>query len=174
MMAGFEIAVDLREPAWREITPDPVGYCTRIASEALEALGEAGGELSVVLAGDEFVRGLNRDYRGQDAATDVLSFGGEENDRPPADGGPRLFGHIVIAYGEASRGLPPGRARRPEYHLAHLLVHGILHLLGYDHEQDAEAEIMEGLEARLLERWGIPNPYAVAGTGPAAAGEMTK
>ena len=174
MMAGFEIAVDLREPAWRGITPDPVGYCTRIASEALEALGETGGELSVVLAGDEFVRGLNRDYRGKDAATDVLSFGGGENDRPPADGAPRLLGDVVIAYGEACRGLPPGRARHPEYRLAHLLVHGILHLLGYDHEQDSEAETMEGLEARLLERWGIPNPYAVAGTEPAPAGDMTK
>ncbi|MDE0540320.1 MAG: rRNA maturation factor, partial [Rhodospirillales bacterium] len=62
MMAGFEIAVDLREPAWREITPDPAGYCAKIASEALEALGETGGELSVVLAEDEFIRGLNRDY----------------------------------------------------------------------------------------------------------------
>ncbi len=174
MMAGFEIAVDLREPAWRGVTPDPVGYCTRIASEALEALGETGGELSVVLAGDEFVRGLNRDYRGKDAATDVLSFGGEENDRPPLNGAPRLLGDVVIAYGEASRGLSPGRARHPEYRLAHLLVHGILHLLGYDHEQDSDAEIMEGLEARLLERWGIPNPYAVAQTEPAAAGDMTK
>ena len=174
MMAGFEIAVDLREPAWRGVTPDPVGYCTRIASEALEALGETGGELSVVLAGDEFVRGLNRDYRGKDAATDVLSFGGEENDRPPLNGAPRLLGDVVIAYGEASRGLPPARSAHPEYHLAHLLVHGILHLLGYDHEQESDAETMEGLEARLLERWGIPNPYAVAQTEPAAAGDMTK
>ena len=174
MMAGIEVAVDLREPAWREITPDPVGYCTRIASDALEALGRTDGELSVVLAEDEFIRGLNRDYRGKDAATDVLSFGGEQNGRPPADGAPRLLGDIVIAYGEAGRGLPPARAAHPEYHLAHLLVHGILHLLGYDHEQDSDAEIMEGLEARLLERWGIPNPYAVAETEPAAAGDMTK
>jgi len=174
MMAGIEVAVDLREPAWREITPDPVGYCTRIASEALEALGETDGELSVVLAEDEFIRGLNRDYRGKDAATDVLSFGGEQNGRPPADGAPHLLGDIVIAYGEAGRGLPPARAAHPEYHLAHLLVHGILHLLGYDHEQDSDAEIMEGLEARLLERWGIPNPYTVAETEPAAAGDMTK
>ena len=104
----------------------------------------------------------------------MLSFGGEENDRPPVNGVPRLFGDIVIAYGEASRDLPPARAQHPEYHLAHLLVHGILHLLGYDHEQDSDAQIMEGLEARLLERWGIPNPYTVAETGPAAAGDMTK
>ena len=130
MMAGFEVAVDLRDPAWREITPDPVGYCTRIASEALEALGETDGELSVVLAEDEFVRGLNRDYRGKDAATDVLSFGIEENHRPPVNGAPRLFGDIVIACGEASRDLPPAQAAHPEFHLAHLLVHGILHLLG--------------------------------------------
>ena len=174
MMAGFEVAVDLRDPAWREITPDPVGYCTRIALEALEALGETDGELSVVLAEDEFVRGLNRDYRGKDAATDVLSFGGEENHHPPVNGAPRLFGDIVIACGEASRDPSPAQAAHPEYRLAHLLVHGILHLLGYDHEQESDAEIMEGLEARLLERWGIPNPYAVAGTEPAAAGDMIK
>jgi probable rRNA maturation factor len=164
---GRSLAIDLAEPcaAWRLRLPDVEDRCAAAARAAL-AGAEArldGAELSLVLADDAELRALNRRYRGQDKPTNVLSFpaldhpsAGSQPALPP--GAPLLLGDVVLAFetvaGEAeAQGKPLGD------HLAHLVVHGVLHLLGYDHEVPAEAERMEALETAILAGLGIPDPY---------------
>ena len=108
------------------------------------------GELSVVLSDDAHVRALNRDYRGRDAPTNVLSF------PMPQDTG--LLGDVVLARETLAREAGE-QGKRFEDHLTHLLVHGVLHLLGFDHDTDADAEVMEAREVAVLARLGIDNPY---------------
>lgn len=119
-------------------------------------------ELSVQLTGDAEVRALNAQWRGKDRATNVLSFPMAEADElaaPGTDGPELLLGDIVLARGicvaeAADRAIPLA------HHAAHLLIHGTLHLLGYDHGEDGEATDMEAREVRALARLGIPDPYA--------------
>ena len=111
------------------------------------------GELSIVLTDDSSIRALNRQWRGIDKPTNVLSFPGLG-----IDDGPRMFGDIVIAYETLKRECEQDQ-REFLHHLAHLAVHGFLHLIGYDHETDAEADKMEGLESRIMTRLNLPDPY---------------
>ena len=118
-------------------------------------------ELSVRLADDAEVRGLNAEWRGKDRPTNVLSFPLAEGDElEDADGeGPELMlGDIVLARGVCLREAEE-KALPLEHHAAHLLVHGTLHLLGYDHHDDEAATDMEAREVRALARMGIANPY---------------
>lgn len=108
-------------------------------------------ELSIAFTDDETVRDLNRRYRHEDAATDVLSFGLEGSGGFPAATGPRPLGEVVISYPTARR-QAEAAGHGVEEELAHLLVHGILHLLGYDHERPAEARRMRAREEALLGR----------------------
>jgi probable rRNA maturation factor len=115
-----------------------------------------GREANIVLADDAMVRSLNRTYRGKDAATNVLSFPFAPS---PGSEHTRHLGDIVLALEtvvkEATeQGIPL------EHHFQHLVVHGLLHLIGFDHVEDAEAIAMEQLEARLLAELGVPAPYA--------------
>ena len=122
-----------------------------IAEAAADAPTDA--ELSIVLTDDARIRALNLAWRGFDKPTNVLSFpaGGK--------GAPTHLGDIVIAYETVKReALAQDLAFL--HHLAHLAVHGFLHLHGYDHEAEAEAETMEQMERRILARLGIPDPYA--------------
>jgi probable rRNA maturation factor len=120
---------------------------------AARAVPERTGELAVVLTDDAAIRALNRTWRGKDEATNVLSFPAQS---PP--GTPALLGDIVIAYETTAReAQAEGKPFR--HHLAHLAVHGYLHLAGHDHEADAEAEAMESLEIAVLARLKVPNPY---------------
>jgi probable rRNA maturation factor len=120
------------------------------------ALALKGGEVAVVLADDMALRGLNRVWRQQDRPTNVLSF--------PANAGPitcprqALLGDIVIAY-ETTEREARAQGKPFAHHLAHLAIHGFLHLLGYDHQTEREAQVMEGLEVSILARLDIPNPY---------------
>ena len=120
---------------------------------------QGGSEVSILFTDDAQIRGLNRDYRGMDKATNVLSF----PQAPGPHSGP-LIGDIVLAFEtverEAALAGKPFRA-----HMGHLIVHGFLHLLGYDHEAEAEAEAMEALERAALQRMGIADPYADAFDG---------
>jgi probable rRNA maturation factor len=126
------------------------------------AAGERAVELSVRLTGDEQVRALNAQWRGKDMATNVLSFPlAEDGELASAvtDGPELMLGDIVLARGvceaeAAGKGVPV------EAHALHLLVHGTLHLLGYDHHDEADAEDMEAREVRALARLGIADPYA--------------
>lgn len=113
-------------------------------------------ELSIVLTDDAAVHALNRQWRGKDKPTNVLSF--PAFDLAPGDPLPPMLGDIVIAQGVvAAEALESGKAF--DDHLAHLIVHGLLHLAGWDHETDEEADCMEALEIAVLERLGIADPY---------------
>lgn len=116
---------------------------------------ETDAELSIVLADDSMIRSLNDRYRGQDRATNVLSFPAEDSDAPDE---PVLLGDVILAYDTIVREAEE-QSKSVENHFLHLCVHGILHLLGYDHEADAEALEMEAREVTVLETLGVDNPY---------------
>lgn len=129
------------------------------AAEMVEAdIGEA--ELAVMLTDDAGIRTLNSNWRGIDKATNVLSFPALQ---PTGAGGPddapRMLGDIAIAY-ETTRREADDEQKPFDHHLSHLAVHGFLHLIGYDHEKDDDAETMEALETEILAQLGIPDPYA--------------
>jgi probable rRNA maturation factor len=152
----------------------------RSIAAAACAVSTTEGELAIVLTDDSAMRALNRDWRRKDAATNVLSFPAENPVKKPpkkpskkstknptktrpedpraARATPRLLGDIVIAYETTER---EARAEHKPFahHLAHLAVHGFLHLVGYDHARDDEANAMEGLETAILARLDVPNPY---------------
>jgi probable rRNA maturation factor len=132
----------------------------RAIREAASVTSTAVGEIAIVLSDDAAIRALNRDWRGKDAATDVLSFpAGEPRGKR---GIPRLLGDIVIAYETTER---EARAEHKSFmdHLVHLAVHGFLHLAGYDHAADDQAAAMERLELAILARLGVPDPYHARG-----------
>ncbi len=117
-----------------------------------------GTELSVRLVDTEEMRTLNRDYRGKDSVTNVLSFAAGDIDGLPAEAAPMLGDIVVCAAVVADEAAQHGKAASD--HWAHMLVHGTLHLLGFDHKSAAEAADMEGLEARILTANGLADPYA--------------
>lgn len=112
-------------------------------------------EVSLVLASDSFVQALNRDYRGKDKPTNVLSF---ETKMTPVEGQPFVAGDIIVAYQTVQREAAE-QGKTFEAHLAHLLTHGVLHLLGYDHLTDKQATQMERREIKLMKHLGYENPY---------------
>lgn len=135
-----------------------------LVSAAVEATMEAAGavgvqtELSVVFTDDAAVRTLNGEWRGKDSATNVLSFPAfPEKGRK---GVPPMLGDIVLARETVEREAGM-EGKTFDHHLTHLVVHGLLHLLGHDHEDDAEAEAMEAMERRILAALAIADPYAV-------------
>ena len=121
-------------------------FCRRVIQNAWQ--GDEKAIVSVVLADNAFVQDLNKRYRGKDVPTNVLSF---ENEPPFA-------GDIVVAY-EVMRDEARMQKKRFAAHLAHLLTHGTLHLQGYDHLNDKQANKMENLEIKLLKKMGYSNPY---------------
>jgi probable rRNA maturation factor len=130
------------------------------AADVVRALPAAGGEVSVVLADDAALHALNRQWRQIDKPTNVLSF--PATAPRSSNGMPRLLGDIAIAHETTAR--EAAAEHKPViHHLAHLAVHGFLHLVGYDHESDEAADEMERLEAKILARLDIPDPY---GTRP--------
>lgn len=134
----------------------------RAIPEAAAALGRSlkGHVVSVLLTDDAAVRRLNAQWRNIDKPTNVLSFPPAPNARV-ADGEPASLGDIAIAYETTAREAQEEHKPFAD-HVAHLAVHGFLHLLGYDHESDGEAEAMEQLERVILGRLGVPDPYRVA------------
>jgi probable rRNA maturation factor len=136
-----------------------------IAESAFPQLSESerAVEISVTLTGDEQVRALNAEWRGKDKPTNVLSFPmADERDltRANVDGPELLLGDIILAHG-VCEAEAADKGVSVEQHATHLLVHGTLHLLGYDHHDDGEAADMEAREVRALARLGIGNPYEV-------------
>ena len=157
-----EIEISLRDSAWSTALPDAAAVARRAAVAALEAAEELPDsvELGVVLADDSFVRTLNRTYRGQDRATDVLSFPIHEQPtqaRPQAEQ-PLVLGDVVLAREtvereSASAGVGLGDR------VSHLVVHGVFHLLGHDHDEPAAERRMQALESRTLLALGLCDPY---------------
>src|SRR3977135_466251 len=117
-------------------------------------------ELAVMLTDDAGIRTLNKNWRGQDRPTNVLSFPAlQPTAAPSPDDAPRMLGDIAIAY-ETTRREADDEQKPFDHHLSHLAVHGFLHLVSYDHEHDADAGAMETLEQEILAQLGIPDPYA--------------
>ncbi|WP_315812171.1 rRNA maturation RNase YbeY [Bradyrhizobium sp. SZCCHNR2028] len=129
------------------------------AAETVDAdVGDA--EIAVMLTDDDGIRTLNSNWRGIDKPTNVLSFPALQPTGPRGeDDAPRMLGDIAIAY-ETMRREADEEQKPFAHHLSHLTVHGFLHLIGYDHETDDEAEEMEALEREILAHLGIPDPYA--------------
>jgi probable rRNA maturation factor len=125
----------------------------RAAILAAAAHSTQGGEVSILLSDDSSVREFNRQWRGLDKPTNVLSFPAPKS--PAAEG---LLGDIVIAYETLQRECED-EDRDFLHHLAHLSVHGFLHLIGYDHQTDAQAEAMEGLESKIMTSMNMPDPW---------------
>jgi len=112
----------------------------------------------VVLADDLLVRRLNREYRGQDQATNVLSFVGLDGPPEVQPEMPQLLGDVVLARETILREARE-QNKSPGDHLSHMVVHGVLHLLGFDHETEAQADLMEAVECAVLAGLGIADPY---------------
>ncbi|MBL0318704.1 MAG: rRNA maturation RNase YbeY [Alphaproteobacteria bacterium] len=124
-------------------------------------------EVAVVLANDPMIQGLNASYRKQDKPTNVLSFPQEplnplEYVLPESVEGISMLGDIILAYETIDKEAKE-EGKTLTDHIHHLVIHGLLHLLGYDHEDNDEAEIMENLEIQILQSQGIANPYEELG-----------
>jgi probable rRNA maturation factor len=134
--------------------------------QALQLAGHDGGELVIRIVDEDESRALNHEYRGKDKPTNVLSFPFEVPEGVPAEALPPLLGDLVIcAPVVAAEATEQGKALHD--HWAHMVIHGVLHLLGFDHIDDADAVIMESLEIRILAGLDIANPYDDAGHAPA-------
>jgi probable rRNA maturation factor len=157
--AEFQTIVELRDTAWRDAVPRTGAICRRAARAAANATNAALGnaEVSIVLGDDALLRELNRDWRAIDAPTNVLAFPCDGPD--PEGAGPVLLGDVVVSY-QTAAAEAAGHGRPIADHLAHLVVHGVLHLLGHDHRTGTEADAMEALETRILGTLGIADPYA--------------
>lgn len=144
-----DCSVVLLDPAWRRVLP---GAERLVRKAARAAIGAKRKSLTVALADDKRVRALNARDRKKDKPTNVLSYPSGEK---------AFLGDVVLARQTVWREAKEQK-KTPADHLVHLVVHGTLHLLGYDHEtSDADAERMEALERRILKRLGIADPYLV-------------
>lgn len=133
----------------------------RAAIAAAAALSTSDGEVSILLTDDSAVRVLNRDWRRIDKPTNVLSFPAPKS-APKATGDAGFLGDIVIAYETLQRECDD-EDREFLHHLAHLTVHGFLHLIGYDHQTEAQADEMEGLESKIMTHMDLPDPWLSRG-----------
>lgn len=160
------IAVTVEFDDWWTALDDPARLCRRAISATLARAAPAAwqdAEVSLLLGDDATIRRLNATWRGQDRPTNVLSFPAEvlTPDALPAAPPPggSFLGDIAVAL-ETTRREAAAEGKPLADHLAHLLVHGTLHLLGHDHHTDAQAARMEGLERRILADLGVRDPYA--------------
>ena len=147
----FDIDISVQFDAWPESLPEP-GKLAEAAIARIVAELDAPklGELSIALVDDADIQALNRDYRHKDKATNVLSF--------PQEG--PLLGDIVLALETVQREAAE-KSISLEHHVSHLIIHGFLHLQGYDHETDETAREMEALEIAALAALNIDNPYEI-------------
>jgi probable rRNA maturation factor len=168
---SVRIDVAIASGGWPTMLRGPGTVARRAAAAALAAarvpapLAGRRLELSLVLTDDAEVRRLNHFYRGLDRPTNVLAFELVDPTGPaPRDGGPVPLGDVVVA-GETVAAEAAAAGRPVGQHLSHLVVHGVLHLLGYDHETEPDAADMEGVEVAALAALGIPDPYRSARSG---------
>ncbi|MDR7036819.1 putative rRNA maturation factor [Methylobacterium sp. BE186] len=157
----LDIDVAVEDPRWEGVSPDLEALVIRAVEAGYAAAPEAPAgpaEISVLLTDDASVQALNRTWRGKDKPTNVLSFPAPP--QPVVAGMAAPLGDVVLAYDTMLR--ESAEQSKPlADHLAHLLVHGTLHLLGQDHETgEAEADSMEALEVAALRTLGVPDPYA--------------
>ncbi len=145
------IDIEIEDAVWTTALPEAEALTRAAAQAALDSEGADGEGVTLLLTDDAAVRDLNARFRSKDAPTNVLSF--------PAPTNPeKHLGDVALAFGVCAR--EAGEQGKPlGHHLQHLVVHGVLHLLGYDHMSEDEAEAMEGLERVILAGLGVPDPY---------------
>jgi probable rRNA maturation factor len=165
------VFVTIDAPAWHAVVDDPRQLCCEAIAATLRRAAPAAwlatAEVSVLLCDDARMRALNAGYRRQDRATNVLSFPALELDPariPPSPAVPALLGDIVLA-SETVAAEAAHAGKRSADHLRHLVVHGCLHLLGHDHQDDAAAARMERLESLILRDLHVADPHADEGRG---------
>ena len=142
------IEVEIEDPAWTDVLPDAVA---RVERAAVAALGTVEGDVVVLLTDDAAVQEINARFRDRDQPTNVLSF-------PAAESAAPHLGDLMLAHGVcAAEAAAQGKTLAD--HLTHLTIHGVLHLLGRDHVDEAEAEAMEAEERTLLASLGVADPY---------------
>jgi len=155
----LRIALEIEDSRWLDAVPEVVEILERSVGLALAGVDTPRPiEVGVRLVDDGAIQGLNREWRGRNAPTNVLSF-------PLGDPGPVtdrefpwLIGDIVMSY-DTVASEARGQEKPLDHHIAHLAIHAALHLIGHDHLEDAEAEAMEAAEIKLLAELGIANPY---------------
>lgn len=155
---AFAVEVTMPCPAWRRDC-DAASLASTAAGLAL-LRGEApkGAVVDITLTDDSSQQTLNRTWRGKDAATNVLAFNAADPAMPLPPGAPLLLGDVVLAFETVCR--EAAEQHKPlADHLRHLVVHGVLHLLGHDHVESADAVAMEAREIAILIELGVPNPY---------------
>jgi probable rRNA maturation factor len=162
----LRLALEIEDPRWVAALPNAAELLEKAIALALAEIGNDARtiEVGVRLVDDGTIQALNRDWRGRDKPTNVLSF-------PLGDPGPVgdpdfpwLIGDIVMSFDTVTA--ESVRDGKPlEHHVIHLAIHATLHLIGHDHEDDAEADAMEAAEVRLLAGLGIPDPYLSAPIG---------
>lgn len=156
----MSVQVDVQRACDNETVPDNSFVTAWLTRSVAEAGRPADAELSVRIVNEDEMRSLNCAFRGKDKPTNVLSFPAGDVAGLPADA-PLPLGDIVICAGVVSAEAA-AQGKTEDDHWAHMLVHGTLHLLGFDHETDAEAADMEALETRILGEHGIADPYGAA------------
>jgi len=151
------VALTMPCARWRRALPGAARVATESARAALVRAGRGLGraELSLVLGDDALVAALNRRWRRRAGPTNVLAFASGD---PPVPAAPRLLGDVVLAFETVEREAQE-QGKRLDHHLRHLVVHGVLHLLGYDHGAAGPARRMEALERRILATLGVSDPY---------------
>ena len=145
------IEVEVEAEAWTQVLPEAEALA-RTAAEAALVDRERAGDLVILLTDDAALRELNRGHRGKDQPTNVLSFPAHSSAAPH-------LGDVALAYETCAREAAE-QGKSLAHHLQHLVAHGVLHLLGWDHMTEAEAEAMEGRERLILAGLGAPDPYA--------------
>lgn len=151
--SGLVLEVEV-DPAAASLDPGIRDTITWAVKAADAVAGPVRGVLGIIVDSDERIRSLNRLWRRIDKPTNVLSFTYPDTGK----GAPKQVGDIAISYETTAR--EAAEQGKPfAHHVAHLAVHGFLHVLGYDHESDEDADIMEGLERTILARVNVPDPY---------------
>jgi probable rRNA maturation factor len=152
---ALAIEVVIEEPAWRTAEPRARALVKTAALATLKAERRALGTVAILLASDARLQALNAAFRGADGATNVLSFPGAGDH----------LGDLALALGVCAREAAE-QGKSLAHHLQHLTAHGVLHLLGYDHQADAEAEVMEAKERLIMAGLGVADPYAAGPYAP--------
>ena len=167
------VDTNIEDPRWEDFGLGPLAEAAARATLADLGLEPAGFEISLLGCDDARIAALNADFRGKPMPTNVLSWPSEDRaaeadgamPEPPEEGDPDFpeeLGDIAIAWETCAR--EAAEAGRPmEAHVTHLIVHGTLHLLGFDHVRDADGDLMETAEVRILARMGISDPYGDGG-----------
>ncbi|MGI4851620.1 MAG: rRNA maturation RNase YbeY [Janthinobacterium lividum] len=152
---NVEIMLNFESEHWRQVDFDVTAVTSTLVNTVLKEFvpGSYQGEISIILSHDQHLHHLNKTYRHQDKATNVLSF----------DYGPNAFdkgiiGDVFVSF-ETLTQEAVAQQKSLQNHFSHLIIHGVLHLLGYDHEHEQDAKEMEQLEIEFLKQMNISNPY---------------